>query len=129
MRVFSICAPFSMSFTFSNLRITKIIIANRIFVKKIVMRILRSSILLFSFFTLLISSCELPQGATSSNSNNSQNANSKSVTSKLDTTTKLTQQQMRERMKNMPRETVPAEMMVKGSVNSGKSLPTMDSIP
>ena len=93
------------------------------------MRILRSSLLLFSFLALLISACELPQGATSSNGANVQNSNNKSKITKLDTATKLTPQQMRESMKSMSRETVPAEMMVKGSVNSGKSLPTMDSIP
>ena len=93
------------------------------------MRILRSSLLLFSFCAFLISACELPQGATSSNSANVQNSNNKTNTAKLDTTTKLTPQQLRERMKSMSRETVPGEMMEKSSINSAKSLPTMDSIP
>ncbi len=90
---------------------------------------LRSSLLVFSFFILLISACELPQGATSSNGSNAQKLNNKSVVSKIDTSAKLSPQQMRERMKNMSRETVPAEMMVKGNFNSSNKPVMMDSIP
>ena len=95
------------------------------------MRIFRPLLLLFCIFIVFISACELPQGATTSNSSNNSNSpnkNYKNVT-KVDTTTRLSPQQIREQMKNTSRETVPAEMMVKGNINSSNKPIMMDSIP
>mgnify|MGYP000096538178 CR=1 FL=1 len=93
------------------------------------MRILRPLLLMISFFILLVSACELPQGATSSNGTSASNTNNK-VTPKTDTSAKLSPQQMREqRMRNMSRETVPADMMIKSSTNSSNRPVMMDSIP
>ncbi len=92
------------------------------------MRTFRSSLLVFSFLILFITACELPQGATSSNNTSAQNTTTKSNIAKVDTSRKLSPQEMRERFKNMNKETVPAEMMVRGTIQN-KSMPAMDSIP